>query len=412
MYTLVSTVVKTVDSDGRWESADIGNMPMSDIYTTFRQTVAILSNPFLPNNVSFNLDAVRKEQAGSSQTFNEYLASLGENSLPTSPTLPNLNVRYALYGDAFKSGYKVNPINELTSPDAELPLGAKDWLFLTRPNTDYALFGKTCMVTVNGFYHRTEANDQGIWVIDGMATARQARDNHIGITSFKNLGTLKVIPITDSMIYNQTADEQLGKRAYINLGEDLNEKTLMVVIGGYLHVLDHRVIYRVGDTSFCIEFENIPLLERFYESRDVIDLSSLELDTSDFNPSVVSPQQLYSDAAIRKYLQLSQSFVVLLDNKEIFVEYEALPATTLPGLYLSDIAPIWPVISGFGRTMNFWSTYEDGRWSISSGGTVRPNYLFKTALDYNTEQALSDSKDPTHRFLNDRLFHQKIGTNY
>lgn len=412
MYSLISAVAKSANSAGRWEAADIGNMTMASIYTTYRRTIAILSNPFINHQVAFDLDTVRKQQASSNQTFSDFLIANGQNTLVTSDTLPNLTLRYAKYGDAFRSGYKIEPVNGKTSPDAALPIGAKDWLYMSRSNLDYSVFNQYCMVSVNGFYHQMDANAQGIWVVDGMKTCRNANDNHIGITSFKDVGKLTVVPITDDMIFNQGDDQQLGYRAYLKVKQDLNKVGLMIVIGGYLHVLDQHVVYRAGDNIIGINFNNLPLLERYYESKDKLDLTSLGLDKSDRNPSLVSPAQLYSDAAIRAYLTLSQSFLVYIDNTELFVDYEALPPTTLTGNHICDEPPVWPIICGFGKIANFWSVREDGKYLITARDTWRPNYEFVTALDYNNQRLVSDSKQTQRRFDLGRLHHQKIGTNF
>ena len=412
MYSLVSAIAKTANSAGRWEAADIGNMSMASIYTTYRRTIAILSNPFIDHQVAFDLDTVRKQQAGSNQTFNEFLVATDANVLVTSDKLPNTEVRYATYGDAFRSGYSIMPTNGLASADAELPKGAKDWLYMTRSGIDYDVFGQYCLVSVNGFYHQMEANAQGIWVIDGMKTCRIANDNHIGITSFKGVGKLSTMPITDEMIYNHGDKEQLGYRAYIKVDRDLTNVGMIAVIGGYMHALDHHIVYRTGDDSLCINFNNIPLIERYYESVDTIDLSSLNLEKSDQNSSLLAPSQLYSDAAIRAYLKLPQSFLVFIDNTELFVDYEALPPTTLAGQYISDVPPVWPIIDGFGKIANFWSVREDGKYLVAARDTQRPNYVFNTALDYNSLRLVSDSKDTQGRYDIGRLYHQKIGTNF
>lgn len=412
MYTFVSSVVKPSDGDGRWETIDISNLPMSVIYTQYRAAKATLSNPFLEKNVILDLDVVRAQQAGSSDTFSQFLEKNGNKVLQTTVGTISTTVKHAKYADAFKAGYKVAPISAETSPDAEIPVGMKNWLFMTKSGLDYLEFQKYCLVSVNGFYHLTEANSEGIWIIDGMTTFRTSSNNHLGITSFKDLGRLKITPITDGMIHNQPGDlEQLGTRSYIKIPGGMDGYTTMVVIGGYLHFVSKDLIYRTAADTICIDFNNLPLVERIYESKDRIDLTSLGLETSTTNPSLISTTQLFSDAVIRKYLTLSQSFIVQLDTTEIYLEYDQLAETRLPGLYLSNVNPIWPVIGRSGKIVNFWSVEEDGKWSLTADDTVIPNYLFNTVRNYPSNPVVSDSKVPAMRYTNDKLSHLKICSN-
>jgi hypothetical protein len=412
MYTLISSVVKPFSGNGRWETIDISNIPMTKIYTDYRGAKAVLTNPYISEKVILDLEAIRTQQVGSSLTFAQFLINNGDTVLPTTTGVINTTVKYAKYADAFRAGYKVSAISPDTSPDAEIPVGMKDWLLLTKDGLNYTDFQKYCLVNVNGYFHLTEANSRGIWVIDGMKTFRASDNNRLGIISFKDLGKIKIIPITDSMIHNQPSDqEQLGIRSYIKVPGGMDGYTTMVVIGGYLHFVNQELLYKTSPDTFCIDFNNIPLIERIYQSRERIDLTTLELETSTVNPSLLSTAQLFSDTVIKKYLTLPQSFIVQIDTTELYLEYDQLAETRLPGLYISNVDPIWPIISRTGKLVNYWDVEEDGKWAITADDTLLPNYLLNTFQDYRSRPVVSDARITTQRWVNDRLSFLRICSN-
>jgi hypothetical protein len=302
-------------------------------------------------------------------------------ALPTSTSIPTLQTSYARYQDGFKAGYTIQPIGTTQALSYGATTANKPDLLLTRSDTNYSTFYQSCLVTVNGFVHQTDTDGEtGVWVTNGMKSCIQSKKNKLGIISFQDLGQLTFIPITADMIYKQNTNQNLCNHAYINAGQDLTGSTVMVVIGGYLHVLDNKTFRLVGTESLMIDFNNYPLLERYYESKDYIDLSSLALTAYPTNPDAIAVSDITADAAIKALLTLSQSFIVLLNNTNISAELVQVQAGTCPGLYVSYEKPIWPLVTGYGKMNEFWSVWEDRQWALKVEDNLKPNYLFNTVV--------------------------------
>lgn len=409
MYTLVSAIGEPLGGGNRWRAVEIGDMPVAQIYSTYAGCIATLSNSFLPQPVALDLFAVQDQYAALELTFNQLLASLGNNALPTSNTLPVLNTRYAKYADAFHAGYKVQPIHPSWAADAQVPPAEKTWLHLTKPGVDYNLFKQSCLISVNGLYHYTDSDSNGIYVTEGDRSRQVSKANTIGIYSFRELGSLKCIPITPAMVYKQRPEQQLRHRAYLNVGQDLSNVTVMLVLGGYLHAMDSKTLWRTGNQGLGVNFEAIPLLERYFESRRFLDLSALQLQVSSVNPWQVGIDDLFSDDVLTRYLTLSQSFIVLVSNPNLFVDHVPLRTTRNPGAFIADVTPRYPLIAGYGLQPNYWYTYEDREWSITTVAGVLDNPLYRT-VDAMAQRSVSDSRDPLlrHRFAAARFL--QIGT--
>jgi hypothetical protein len=408
MYTLVQAIAKPLGGGGRWITVELGEMLLPVVFSTYDRILVTLANAYLSHLVCLDLADIRAEYGSQDITLNAVLAGLGNATLPTTDALPLLRTRYAKYNDVFKAGYKVKGIHPTASPDADLPASERTWLLLTKPEVNYNLFYESMLVSVNGFIHATDASADGIYIKDGMVSKNLSGKAEMGIYSFRELGKLSFLPITDAMVYRQDPAQQFKDRVHVDLGVDVSNKTVMLVLGGYLHVLDGRTFYRVGDSTFAVVFNNLPYIERWMNSRHYLDLSSLNVEISTDNPSHFAVDDLMSDAAIQAYLTLSQSFFVVLDNPNVFIERELIRASKMPGLYVSDVAPIFPLQDELGKMVNFAYEYETGQYAITTTDAYRHDYNFRT-VDSRSALSLGDNRNPGRPLANGDLQYLQIG---
>lgn len=405
-YQLVSAIAKPKVGDGHWVNVDISNLPFNQLFSTYSRILATLSNPFLPANVGFDLELIRETHSGTTGTFSNFLTNNGNATLQTI-TAPTLKTRYVRYADLFKTNYTITPTTELSPPDTNQVLQDKTWLHLTKPNIDYKMFYDYCLVNVNGFIHLTDYDNTGVYVKDGMKSKFISGKAEIGALDFTDIGKLHLIPITEQMVYKQSPNQVYKNACFIDIGVTTKDKTVALVLGGYLHILDEAVFKQIGDTTFHIDFSNLSLLERYYESKDFIDLSSLPIQTSNRNDSLVDISNIYSDEVLLKYVTLSQSFVVIIDNLDISVSKTYLRPTPAANKYISYVKPEFPLITGFGKVNNFWSVYEDSQWSVACSRSLRNNYLFNT-VGLENESTASSARLTENAANNSKAFFLKI----
>lgn len=409
MYQLVSAIVKPLDANGRWRSMDIGTVRLDDLYKGFRRVIATLSNKVLTANVSLDIEQLRAQLGGSSLTFNEWLIQNGSKTLPTSNDLPVIRTRYAQFSDAVRAGYHVTPTHPTISASSPLPISDRTDLLVTKKGVDYEFIHKRAIANVNGFYHLTDWSSEGIYVVDGMKSCLISGRNELGLLSFMQLGTIDLIPIQPDMIYTLREDQKLRYNCYVDTRVDLSQKTVFLVLGGYLHAVDPRVFFRVSASAFGIDFSQIPLVDRFYESHGVLDLSHLGLETTPANPNQVGINNLYSDAVLMKYLTMSQSFFIALDNQDIFVDYIDLHKSPFPGCYTSFTQPVYPMVVGRGRHAVYWPRKETDRFSVNirQSWGAKPVYETVPTLKQNS---VSDSQLPLDGYRNSDATFLLIGS--
>lgn len=381
MYSYVNAYVKPRGRQSRWQEADLSATQLYTLWDDYSRVYLILSNPVLETNVALDLEKAKSliVAAAATSTVTQWLVGLGNASLPTEATLPVLDTQYLKTRDAYYAGYEIQPVHRTASPDAVMPRMEKRDLLLTKDGMSYQQFFDYCLPTVNGFVHRPELTTYGIQVLEGAQSAWLSNQTQVGILSFEAVAKLTTVSIDPSWVYQPSPNQSLGQVCHIRVPQDLTGKTVLPVIGGYLHPLTD-FFKEVGDGHYRLDFNNYPLLERFYESRTFVDLTTMtsQMTIKDGTYDQVALEELYSDGVIRALLALPQTFLVILDTPEVFVEYEDLEGLPTPGRYISRSTPEFPLALGYGRLMEYWPMPEQDRWVLMVNGNLKPEYNFNT----------------------------------
>lgn len=405
MYVFVKAIAMSKDLGAQWEEVDISQIQMSTIFLLFKKVYVTLSNVYLENNVVVDLDTIKKDFCYSELTFNGMLLHIGNRSLVTTNFFPDFQKKFVTFSDAFRIGYKVEPMNIYASIDASLPHRDKTSLRLSRPipQTDMQLFYDHCLVSINGFLHRTDCDGSFAYVLNANESLFKSRQNQIGILNFIDIGKVEQIPIIESMISKQSNNVDMKHKTFLKIDKDITDKTVLLVLGGYLLFVDNRSFMQINDDTFALNFNEMPLLERYFESNPYINLSSLNLPISSDNTSVINVPEFFSDETLTKYLMLPQSFFVVIDTKSLKTEKKYIQSSNFPGMFTTRTEPIYPLFVGNGRIAEYWKTLEDDVWSV----TVQDSYLKNNVFSYTPHDTLvniSDSRVPITPTYNSRGF--------
>jgi hypothetical protein len=409
MYSLVKAVGIKLEGNRQWAEIPVADMTFLDVYKQHRRVIFTLSNPVLTNNVALDFESIRDIAGTSPLTVSEWLVANGNKALPTVDRLPDPKPHWVLYQNGFRSGYKITPSHPDYGSDTEHPDSEKTALLLTKIGTDMTKFQKHVMVSVNGYFHRVDADTKRAWVYDGNRTGRFANLNAIGMHSFEQIGDIQYVPITPAMIFKQRADIPLSEKAYVDIGVDCADKTILLVIGGYLSVLDKNTYYRVSDEQIAIDFRNYPLIDRILESQPFLDLSDLPIVKKADSPTTLSVKNIYSDEFITAYLTMSQSFIVLVDNIDMFVEQVKLRRLRSHRTVLAYQKPVFPLITGLGKMAEYWSTKGVGNWALHLYDNQYHNRTFYTTGLTETD-AVNGANQPLEPQWPSATYFLKIGS--
>lgn len=391
-YQLVAAKARSKGLDATWSDVNISNMSIGALFASFKSVWLTLSHPALTNHVYLNLNEVRESISARYQgaTIPEWLSNIGDAALPTSVTLPSLELRRVRYNDAWRAGYDIKPIDRFRNDDAEIPYGDKNDLLLSKDGVDFQVYNRYAMVSVNGFFHRTGASPTGLQVVGGGRTGRISNDNQVGVFSFIGVGTIDYIPITGSMIYKTTEQSRLADRAYVSLPYSTEGKTVLLSIGGYLHVLD-GAYSRIGPRTLRINVNKICLPERLLDSRRYIDLSSLPLSVDEDNPDHLSIDEMFSDEVVRAYLSLPQSFVVVVNAEDFFVRRHAIANSTMPGRFeVPEGTERLPLFGAWGKHYDYAIFRDWGVNILACKENHRQRFQFRTT-DWKNRESIDGS---------------------
>lgn len=378
MYTLVRAIALPNQSAAQWSEVSLGNRIVSEIFSTYREIAITVTQDEDTTLLYLDLNQLRQRYAAYQNTLSVLLQFLGNPPLDTMDKLPGQKVNYIKYNDVYRASYKVRHCRRGLADPENYPKSALTDLELTRPNyaTDLSLIHSHCLVSVNGFYHMTDTDGEVAFVVDGGKSVMLKNMAHLGITSFLSIGELTKHKLATQDIQPRTPDQPLKKRITFTVPEDLNGRSFFLVLGGFLVLPQDGVFYQAGERSFELNLERLPYVERLIESRDYIDLSPLGLTPSELSESNLNLAEVWSDAVIRKYLTLSQSFFVIVETDKLFFNKIFLRQMLSPGIFTAYQDPTYPLVVGTGRTAEYWKTHEDGQWAVSVADSFYRNYIF------------------------------------
>lgn len=396
MYQLISALAKFKTPGSPWLRVDVSATKLADIYSTYEEVYFEVSSPYWSKNQTILASEIRPRITLMSQTLPEFFESIGNDTLPSIDGIASIKKGEVIYADAYWAGYELQRAKYTRNPAYIPDPSEADCLVLRKPGVDPDDFLKYCLTTVNGLFHRVDSDGAVNYVIDAFTSVRTARRHEVGIVNFKGIGELQCVTITPEMVHRRDPNQPLANQLYIQSPVSTKNKTVALVMGGYLHLLDNFTFCRVGEDIFCLETQSLPLIERFYESEKLIDLSSLNLERRGKNEAQVSREQLTSDEVLTKWMTLSQSFLVLIDNDVVNVEREQVETGSTWGMYVVPKEPRRPLISNYGSFLTYVKAVDDGMWTLTVGNNVMNNLLVNTAEDFNSPYP-ADNRIPHNR---------------
>lgn len=411
MYSYVSALGILNERNSRWTDVDLQNVPFSHIFQHYKDVIVHLSNPHISEVVHIRLAFFIDKQVAVSQTINQWLVSNGSNTIDATPGVVELNPKTVMYKDAVQADFTLRPVKMGTHHDIDWPLDVARDLLMMKDNVDYHDMYNHCLVTVNGLLHRTSFSVNGLYVVDGAYSRTLCNDVNVGVLNFKDVGELEFVNLRSDMLFSPKLDNKLYNRAYIKSPVPLTDKVVLLSLGGYLHVLDN--VYRViGDNTLVIDFNNLPLLERYFESSKVIDLSSLQLSQSVRNKDqVIVDELIANEDTIRRYIDLSQSFLILVDTPSFYKTLHLLQPGVTTGSFVTPLLPKWPLRTLNGKLMEYYSRQDNELFMLHCTSYFIPNYQFSTT-DWQELDSVSNSAVPFEPVIRDRGFFLEMGRDF
>jgi hypothetical protein len=391
-YSFSSAIALRKDPSSGWQTLNPMTITLGELLNTYQRLIVTLTNSFEVTPTLFDVVANRHRFNNPSLTFSAWLINNGNAALPSIGSGFQVTTQRTNTGDLYSHGFKVRRVHPIGHPDMDYPIEDKTDVLITKTGTDYIYMGSHCLVSLNGLFHLTEGSNRGLYVRNAVKSAKIAGDVAMSITSFADIGELEIIPITPDMIFKTNPDQRLYKQTFVNLGVSTEAKTVLLSIGGYLHCLD-SAYHEIGNGVISIDFTKLPLLDRLFESLDLIDMQSLNEALLNGFKNTIIIDQITSDEFITNYLTLSQSFAIVVDTDYLVVDRDAFTSTRFPGQYISTYVPKGLLVTETGKELPY-TVKEDSGWF-----SVNTKPLYTIGKTYHSTQwpldvAVSNIPDP------------------
>ena len=369
MYTYIDSLVLPNTPGAQWKHQNISNDIVSDILADYAKIYLILSNPMSTSNIYIDFAQLQYEYYDYKGTLTELLIALGNQPLPTIASLPDTRIRLAKYSNATLLGYRINITNYNTAVTA--PVDKHD-LVLYRPDypTDVPLIHRNCLVSINGLYHSTTTDGTFTYVLNGADTSKCGKLNYLGILDFSSFGNLSKVSLTYKDI---TVTDGI---LYFTVGNELNDQSFILVLGGYLVFLEEEVFWRNGDNGFALDISKIPYIERLQESLMYLDLTSLQLPGYTVGKEyTIDPELVMMDKILINYLTIPQSYLVILNVPTLSTNKIYLDKYTTPGEFTSTDEPTMALVSKYGKSLEYWKLSGNRCWVATVQDRYYSNYI-------------------------------------
>lgn len=402
MYSCSKALLLRRGTNQRYIEAIVNDSSVRELATLYVSAYLMIHHPALTEPKALLLSDVHDLVFDllPTATVDDWLGSLGDTALPLRDDFPVAYGSIVRSNDAFAAGYSLMLKHPIASIDSGLPPSELTDVLLTRDNTDYQECFNYLLPTVNGLLHMTDASSEGFVIKDGGRSVQHANRNAVGLLSFSKVGKLKLIPITDDMIYGRELSQlRLGFR--IKLPESIGNRVVMLSIGGVLHYQSQY--YRVvGDDLISLDWWKIPLAQRYYNTRHLIDLSAFDacLDRPDTHGDALDLEKANSDEAIRAYMTLSQSFVILLEADNFYVERQALESSGLPGMYYCYEEAHLPIQTEVGLLPSYTYVENESKRAVIIADPILKQYHFETVPESDgTYRTGGERTDVRNRYV-------------
>ena len=414
MYTLVRSRYRADRRKGRWQEADLSNEIVTTLSTQFGDVYLYIEYPgagvMQLKALRFDNVVTWMNNVDPTFTVQQWLTSLGNQTLPFEDKLPPEKERLVKYAQAWHAGYKLQPKGRNANVNSDASKFSKEDLLMTHPTHSYKDYDDYCLTTVNGYFHITDYTTDGIRIWDGNKSVRRANNNQIGVYSFETVGKIRKVPITPDMVKPQRAGAPLNDASYLTMPAniDIENKTVLLVVGGYLQVLS-KVYMSVSEHTWRIELGSSMFLDRYIQSVRELDLDVLGLTIDPKNPTLMSLAQMRSDEVVMKYLTMSQTFFVIVDTPTFFQDYEPVEWLRLPGRFIDPEETKLPMVGAYGRALDYHTIHEVDTFVYAASDNIRHNYD-AMSTPWTTKPLVDGGRYPAHPFHHDEAFFRILGT--
>ena len=380
MYTYKRAVgINRLDPKGE-ELLDISAILTKDLFTNFENLIIVITDGLTFQDVALEAIVYRNEMTTFTGTIQAWLTARATVPLKTSNVLPGTEYRYVTQHDIQYKWFSLKPGNALMGDDKQdlLTTSNAPDIRVTKTdgtNVDYSKLVNRCLWNINGHLTRAVLGDECIYLLNAGKHFRVDDNVHINCMNFNTVSNLKTYPLTAANL--KIEEFPTYNFVHIKSPVSLKGKTVWMSIGGRLYFND--VVQVNSDNSIAINTEKVDWFSRVFDSKQLIDLSSV----IDLEREVV-PADFFSTADFfTKLLTDLSSFLIVLDNPHLYVEAKPLVVYQYPYTYHTEETRPLPFMTGGGIFPKYFTRQIINRRLLDIDIGVQRKYVNETTSTQN-----------------------------
>lgn len=370
--------------DGRYIDVNIINETMIDIFANYVDVRLYLNQPGDLKEVTLMISDLPSGLAASSLTLSNWLISNGTTTLPTTNIDIDVEYNYVTAYNVAQLGFNITPINTNYHITTTLTSDMEKDILLTRPGADYTSLNDNCLFTVGGYIYNSHVIDEGIVVKDCVVDSNISNDKSVGILNFSEVGKITKRSIREGDI-KSTSTNPLSSGVYINVDAvELENKTPMLVLNGIL--IGSELISIVSTGTIKFDISRYDLVSHYLRLTDLTDTGTIGIQPTSGGGYTYGG--MVSDQSITNMLLEHNSFIVLIDNADIYDDTICLSDTGIHGHHVHPTAGNYPLRLKDGRILSSYVHKERNGYVYYSFNAVSPNRMIHTT-DYISQGYIS-----------------------
>lgn len=357
------------------ELVDISTLTTRVLVSTYRELKIIVTDSLYSRDVVIDLQDYRNQFSVFNGTIQQWLNTMSTTVLKTSNTVPGNEYRYVTCHDIQYQWFTLFPGNAKQGDDKQDLLDiytAPDIRVKKTDGTvvDYDELVARSLWTYNGHLVRAVSDKKAVYLLNAGKHFHVNDNVHVTCLNFNTLSKLKTYGIKETDIEFEGNDEYI----YLHLRSpvSLKNKTLWMSLGGRLSLND--VVESISDRMIVIRTEKLDMFARTFDSKGMLDLSAV----IDEERQVVGKDFFRTKDFWVKLLTDPSSFLIVLDNPNLYVSMEPLTAYQYPFTYHTEEQRNVPLMLSNGLLPKFFTRKIINRRLLDIDLGTKKNYINKT----------------------------------
>lgn len=239
---------------------------------------------------------------------------------------------------------------------------------------------------VNGYVVPTTYHTYGLRLLNAGDIVRRSRQMSISCLNFENVGKLEYQQLDTTSVFKQEGFANYADGVLIKTSKPIGKRTVGLILGGYLHLLDGS-IKQVGPNTIEFIPNKQDIFNRLMQSDDFLEMEFMGVSGLDKSELV---KTITKDENWLAYLTSKYSQLVFISTDKLYRDVAYPDPVTRPGSFIVDKdTNLGLLVDQYGKGLCYWPRYEAGLWSLNTEDDWQHNYLANTT-QWTSETRIND----------------------